>query len=128
MFHVNEYKIVFRRMWHLYDLDGHGVIHRNGRYDTRCEIYIIQNPQQDIELPAFTGIAKLHPNDQPDKIVGKKIALRNAIGVWLEYYKEWQYSCADFYNKEVRTDIWRAFWVWVATWSPGHEYLYSDRC
>jgi hypothetical protein len=74
------------------------------------------------KVPRFTGIAKLHPKDKPDKIVGKKIALRNAIGVWIEYSKKWQYNCADFYNKPVRTAIWTAFWNWVSQW-PAQKFV-----
>ena len=78
MFIVNNYKIAFKRVWLERTVDINGAyVYGNGRYDTICEIYVCKD-----FAPRFTGIAKLHPNDQPDKIIGKKIALRNAIGVW----------------------------------------------
>lgn len=127
MFKVNEYKIVFKRVWHQPErhlatcMEEHRpckcdkILKLNGRYDTVCEIWLEQGNVR-MEVPRFTGIAKLHPNDKPDKIVGKKIALRNAIGVWDSVNEEWSYSCAEFFDKAVRTAIWRAFWVWVASW------------
>lgn len=107
MFKVNDYRIVFKRVWHSRKRNG------DGCYDTKCEIY---NMEDESVGPSFTGIARLHPNDKPDKVVGKKIALRNAIGVWDSENEEWSYSCAEFFNKEVRTAIWAAFWGWVDQW------------
>jgi len=121
MFTIGDYKIVFRRRWHLRTSD-----YGNGRYDTVCEICVKENGAY-YQKPKFTGIAKLHPNDKPDKIVGKKIALRNAIGVWIEYSKEWQYNCADFYNKPVRTAIWTAFWTWVSSWPVSINWELHNR-
>lgn len=120
MFKVNEYKIVFKRVWHWYPVSKgsrEGLVRRSGRYDTKCEIYVHQPGAEKTEgKPRFIGIAKLHPNDQPDKIIGKKIALRNAIGVWDAESEEWSYSCSEFFNKEVRSTIWTHFWAWVADW------------
>ena len=119
MFTVNEYKIVFKRRWHQ-PRDGKSVpnsvpvLENDGRYDTVCEIYI-----EDLEVPRFTGVAKLHPNDQVDRIVGKKIALRNAIGVAVieeDGNRTYNYNCADFYRPDVRTAIWKAFCQWVSQW------------
>ena len=129
MFTVNEYKIVFKRRWHERATDINGAyIYGSGRYDTVCEIYVQDKTmvRQDKldgivfnKEPSFTGVAKLHPNDKPDKIVGKKIALRNAIGKYNPKTECLIYSCADFYNKSVRTAIWKAFWLWVASWFTG---------
>ena len=124
MFTVNEYKIVFKKRWHdrrrplskkLQESKAVKMPETNGRYDTVCEIWI-----SGLEVPRFTGIAKLHPNDRPDKIVGKKIALRNAMGrrrrsINGKFIYEW--NCANFYNKPVRTAIWDAFRTWVANWN-----------
>ena len=124
------YKIVFKRVWHEQKVvDDPNPFHKNdGRYDTKCEIYCLNETRKSYyNIPTFTGIARLHPNDTPDKIVGKKIALRNAIGVWDDENEEWSYSCADFFYKKVRTAIWKAFWGWISLWSPRHEYLYSSR-
>lgn len=124
MFQVNEYKIVFKRVWHnrrrstskdLRESKSYKATDNDGRYDTKCEIYI-----KDLEVPRFTGIARLHPNDTPDRIVGKKIALQNALGKYYPKCDAIIYSCANFYNKEVRTAIWKAFWGWVADWKWVH--------
>jgi len=76
MFHVNEYKIVFKRRWHEKRerqilFGGKSRISDNdGRYDTVCDIWI-----PELEVPRYTGVANLHPNDKADKITGKKVAL-----------------------------------------------------
>lgn len=144
MFYVNEYKVVFKRVWHdrrrplSETLRKSKVVEMpetNGRYDTKCEIYVTQDNAvvgSNLELvyqkePRFTGIARLHPNDTPDKVVGKKIALRKAIGVWFDYHKEWHYNCADFYKKGVRTAIWKAFWNWVADWPNPKPFVPNPR-
>jgi len=116
MFQVNEYKIVFRRRWHLRTSD-----YGNGRYDTVCEIYKIGLEESSSE-PSFTGVAKLHPNDSVDRIVGKKLALKRALDAMLpsdeQRYGEIlsNYYERQFKNKAERTAIWKAFWTWVASW------------
>jgi len=140
MFTVNEYKMVFKRRWHQTRLQaedygsGYIIPDGDGRYDTVCEIWI-----SGLEVPRFTGVAKLHPNDQPDKIVGKKIALRNAI-IDRGAYNNWA-----FQDKSIRSAIWKAFWAWVATWAKkskidvrqivtkylkdnGFDGLYAEEC
>ena len=103
MFHVNEYKIVFKRRWHEKRerqilFGGKSRISDNdGRYDTVCDIWI-----QDLEVPRYTGVAKLHPNDKPDKIAGKKVALQNAI-------RDEIGRTGLFAVKPTRTEIWKAF-------------------
>jgi hypothetical protein len=117
MFTIGEYKIVFSRRWHERGTDINGkYVYGNGRYDTVCEIYTqctttLTKRSIYREKPSFTGVAKLHPNDQVDRIVGKKLALQRAIGGGPE-----RYNCSDFYRKSVRTVIWKAFFEWVANW------------
>ena len=126
MFKVNEYRIVFKRRWcqpgrhtdicvnrflpKKVPCGCNKILKLNGRYDTVCEIYTRDRTMTCLtridglvyrKEPTFTGVAKLHPNDQPDKIIGKKIALRNAT-------KDW--------DKVSRTLIWTHFWGWVADW------------
>ena len=122
MFKVNEYKIVFKRVWHERSTDINGLyVYGSGRYDTVCEIYV-ESHYVAKESPRFTGVAKLHPNDKPDKIVGKKIALRNAIGLVKSkdqpflHFSTLQQQDA-FSKKKVRTAIWEAFFAWVVLWS-----------
>lgn len=120
MFHVNQYKIVFKRVWHKRMVTPQELkyVSGNGRYDTKCEIYDIGDGVKTL-TPRFTGIARLHPNDKPNKIVGKKIALRNAMGYGVTNWGSFGY--ADFYTKEVRTAIWKAFWGWVSQWKNQQE-------
>lgn len=111
MFKIKNYTIKFKRRWHNQRSDNRN----DGRYDTVCEIYV-----PDCEVPRFIGVAKLHPNDHVDRIVGKKIALRNALGI--KIIKEdgncgYSYRCADFWRPAVRTAIWIAFWAWVKSWN-----------
>ncbi|MBE3035715.1 MAG: hypothetical protein IMZ70_01325 [Candidatus Atribacteria bacterium] len=120
MFTIGDYKIVFRRKWH--DKERHlrscdrkkpclcnKGLKINGRYDTVCEIF-----HQNILSSIVT--VKLHPNDQVDRIVGKKLALKRALDAMLPsddqkygdllsvYYER------KFKNRAERTAIWGAFW------------------
>ncbi|MCJ7778842.1 MAG: hypothetical protein MUP16_11085 [Sedimentisphaerales bacterium] len=124
MFKVNDYKIVFKRQWHdkrrpisaeLRESKLVQMPEGDGRYDTVCEIYV-----PDCEVPRFIGVAKLHPNDHVDRIVGKKIALRNALGIKIigeDGNRGYSYRCVDFWRPDVRTAIWIAFRVWVESWN-----------
>lgn len=120
MFQVGDYKIVFSKLHGCHNMF-------NGRYDTLCEIYVGIKPA----LPRWSGIAKLHPNDQVDRIVGKKVALRNALekafpfddpgvsGLAFELMK------ADAERKFNRQVIWGAFWCWVSQWPNSRVDLYK---
>ena len=140
MFTVNEYKIVFKRRWHQKRLrkdsdPAHAdptLVEEDsdGRYDTVCEIYVkctatINGEAIYREKPSFTGIAKLHPNDSVDRVVGKKIALRNAMLAGYKTYEKGRKTKVPIYHsnftKQVRTAIWKAFWAWVATWPKKPE-------
>ena len=107
MFTVNEYKIVFKRRWHqprpqvMFKFEY--IPENNGRYDTVCEIWI-----PELEVPLFVGVVRLHPNDKPDKITGKKLALLKAMTGTEAAYR--------FSAKSTRTEIWQAFWSWVSSW------------
>ena len=119
MFTVGDYKIVFRRRWHIPKraclIDG--TPFSDGRYDTVCEIY-----DDTGEVPRCTGVVKLHPNDQVDRIVGKKLALKRALDVMLPSDQKKDELMYDYYerkfkNKNERTEIWHAFFKWVASWN-----------
>ncbi len=149
MFKVNEYKIVFERLWHQPERHiatcrkryapskqpcvCNKILELNGRYDTKCEIYtqdktMVRQDKPDgivfCKEPTFTGIAKLHPNDKPDKVDGKKFALRNAMALHdgdmcrIVYPKKDAADprYRDGFFKGARTAIWKAFWVWVTSW------------
>jgi len=121
MFHVNEYKIVFKRRWHEKRerqilFGGKSRISDNdGRYDTVCEIWI-----PEMEVPFYTGVANLHPNDKADKITGKKVALLDAmVEEWKEdpiTKKKIPVYFIEFGLKSIRTEIWQAFRSWVSSW------------
>lgn len=118
MFDVNGYRIVFRRIWHE---------NNRCRYDTLCEIFI-----PGLEVPRFTGIARLHPNDNPDRITGKKVALRDAMGTkctcsdHYHYPLSFSFQKVDFHQKEKREAIWSAFWSWVESW-PNKSCIREDK-
>jgi len=109
MFTAGGYKVVFRRLWHqprperaelLWSLQDN-----DGRYDTVCEIW-----DTDLNIICYRGLAKLHPNDKVDKVVGKKVALQNAI-------EGEQNRSGLLFDKPKRTEIWKAFWAWVKSWN-----------
>ena len=104
MFQAGQYTVKFKRRWHHYLIGG-----THGRYDTICEMYF-----PNMEAPCRTGKAKLHPDDSPDKVIGKKIALENALS-------------SSVMGKKSRTVVWKAFWLWVSTWSVGYTFLYGKR-
>jgi len=126
MFTVDNYKIVFKRLYHSNEYDEN----KTGRYDTACKIYVDDETK---EVPRYTSVAKLHPNDQSDKIMGKKTALlksmikdikwfTNARTNKLEKHIEW------YFSKQDRTEIWKAFWAWTKTWKKKPESKLLDAC
>jgi len=120
MFTVDNYRIVFKRRWHnrVTDINGK-YISGNGRYDVICDIYVSDLKVPSIgNVPIYKGIARLHPNDMPDRIVGKKIALRNALK---------KGENADFWRQAAREVIWKAFWSWVESWSNKEKHENSAK-
>ena len=92
MFRVNDYQISFRKSQSLITPSR-----KQGQYDTVCNILDTSNSR------IFEGYAWIHPNDSPNKIIGKKIALTRALenmGI----------------NKSTRTIVWKGFWEWVESW------------
>ncbi len=107
MFKAAGYTITFKRIWHLVrNKEGNECFARedgaikSGRYDTLCQIRVTGT-----SVSYWTGAAKLHPKDKPDKIIGKKIALARALD-----------RKGEFFLKCKRKAIWKAFWAWVASW------------
>ncbi len=99
MFKVEGYRIRFEKRY----LNNQAMM--KGRFDTLCEIY------RDGQIHnAGCGIARLHPNDNPDRIVGKRIALAKALATVSEL------SNGYLRSKKRRTIIWKAFLVWVKSW------------
>jgi hypothetical protein len=99
MFKIDNLKIRFMRL-----SDG----------DTMCEIWMIGDGSYETsppKAPDYTGQVRLHPNDRPDKITGKKLALLRAMLVFPGVYKP------RFKAKVYRARIWEAFWAWVDSWT-----------
>ena len=82
------------------------------RFDTVCRITYYD------DLPPFIGVAKLHPNDSPDKVIGKKVALKNALIHSREHRGPFKGEIIIHwrYEKGRRNVIWKAFWAWVESW------------
>lgn len=92
MFKVKDYKITFERKKVTFETGG---THKIG--NTICKLFMATD-----DIP-YEGNAKLHPNDQYDKIVGKKIALTKALAT-------------TGLQKPERTEIWKEFWEWIDSW------------
>lgn len=105
MFETENYRFKFERV---------NVCKRSGRYDTLCSVYVNDGFTSSEVIPLFTGLAVLHPNDRPDKVIGKKMALLRAM----KKQKTGQYR-TSFWTKAKRTEVWQAFWSWVSSWSKG---------
>ena len=96
MFIVSNYQISFVKFYSL-------ILSKNrGRFDTICRIQNI-NTKENHFLPTYRGKAYLNPKDNPNKIIGKKIALTRAL-------------VSMKADKYLRTIIWKAFWKWVESW------------
>lgn len=101
MFETTEFRIQFQRV---------NVDLKSGRYDTLCNIYRKGEFESDRRIPICSGLAILHPNDVPNKIIGKKIALSKVIP---------QVTTLNLF-KFKRKEIWNAFWKWIASWNDGN--------
>jgi hypothetical protein len=76
----------------------------SNRYDTVCLAY------QDNEFWVWT-IAFLHPNDRPDKLIGKKVALTKLLKLFFPIKSD----------KQTRALIWKAFWKWIEGWKENSK-------
>lgn len=101
MFTVNNYRISFCKNYSL-------IVPKRaqqGHYDTCCKIVDFSLVDESGEVVnKYEATAYLHPNDKPDKIIGKKVALTKAL------------AKIKGLDKQKRTKIWMAFWIWVASW------------
>ena len=112
MFKTENYRIRFEK-----DFPSN-LAKSRGRFNTRCEIY-----KEGEDCCDSMGIAFLHPNDSPDRIVGKKIALAQAL------------EDMDT-DKSTRTIIWNDFHKWVESWkqlpdcigNPTQESIKCNNC
>ena len=101
MFIVSNYQISFVKFYSL-------ILSKNrGRFDTICRIQNI-NTKENHFLPTYRGKAYLNPKDNPNKIIGKKIALTRAL-------------VSMKADKYLRTIIWKAFWNWIESWKTNNN-------
>jgi hypothetical protein len=102
MFNAVGFKIRFERkmtLVHIKSLD------ENVRRDiTFCFITAPNKEENKMDILSM-GMAILNPIDQYDKIVGKKLALTDAL-------QNGNFS----FGKYIRTNIWKYFWLWVSNW------------
>lgn len=104
MFKTEKYIFKFERLF-----DG-----------TLCSIYVHYDPMPKDPITQYSGKATLHPNEQPDKINGKKVALKRAMQNSCGTY------CPVFLSKSDRTEVWKAFWQWVSTWPLSCDVCSSE--
>ena len=115
MFHIydaemdRQLRIRFYKTWVDQELGGPCP----PRYTTVCEIQ-----DENTKKVIFTGYAHLHPKDTPDKIIGKKVALTNAMIKERVELSDNNVVVHWNFPKHVRTDIWETFWEWVGNWNP----------
>jgi len=115
MFKVDGYKINFWRFTGNIPIPSQGMVLRD---ITSCSIR--KEGQKEEEEDIYSGLTVLNPIDEYDKVVGKKIALTHALTQETIYIKDetgtkvkriiW-HVC-----KEIRVEIWKAFWEWVDSW------------
>ncbi len=104
MFETEKFRFVFKKLCFT---DG------SGRFDTLCDIYVKESLVNGTNHPRYRGVARLHPNDAPDKITGKKKALLLAMQ---DGGLKGMYT-GSFFLRSKRTVVWKAFWSWVDSWS-----------
>ena len=92
MFIVRPYRISFEKSYLIKTM-----LKNTGRFDTVCRI------ESETAGLLSKGVAYIHPNDNPNKIMGKKVALTKALANLQT-------------NKFIRTQIWIAFWKWIESW------------
>ena len=110
MFKVGNLKICFK---HFKYVDVGFEKLKTGKFGVTCTIY-----KEDREIPLFQGTVRPYYKDQPDRILGKKYALREALVNKRIKRKSdskdiivWNFTWAE------RTEIWNAFWAWVESWN-----------
>ena len=74
MFKVGKLKICFK---HFKYVDAGFEENKTGKFGVICNIYL-----KDRDTPLFQGTVRPYYKDQPDRILGKKYALREALIIW----------------------------------------------
>jgi len=118
MFKVGNLRIRFK---HFKYVDAGFEENKIGKFGVTCSVYL-----KDGDTPLFQDTVRPYYKDQPDRILGKKYALREALvnkrikrksagKDILSTYIVWNFT------KTERTEIWNAFWEWVESWDKKKE-------
>ena len=111
MFKVGNLKINFKHEYfYVSEKTGEPVYEGTGRFGVTCFIY-----QEGVEEAISVGSVLIHKGDQPDRIIGKKYALRKAL-IKKAYFVEKRHVIIWQWDKHMRTKIWDAFWDWIESW------------
>ena len=115
MFRVENLRISFRHEYfHISENTGKPVYEGTGRFGVTC--FIAKEGRQE-DMCIGIGSVLIHKGDQPDRILGKKYALRKAL-IKQAYFVGKRHIIVWRLEKEKRTKIWKAFWTWTETWKP----------
>ena len=117
MFKVKNLKISFRHEHlHLSEKTGEPVYKGTGRFGVTCFIQQ-EGIEEDIYI-IYIGSVLIHKGGQPDRVTGKKYALRKAMIAAEGLDTDGHLAIIWYFPKRQRTEIWKAFWEWVKTWKP----------
>jgi len=117
MFKVKNLKISFRHEHlHLSEKTGEPVYKGTGRFGVTCFIQ-----QEGIEEDIYIGSVLIHKGGQPDRVTGKKYALRKAMIAAEGLDTDGHLAIIWYFPKRQRTEIWKAFWEWVESWDKKKE-------
>ena len=125
MFKVGNLRIRFK---HFKYVDAGFEENKIGKFGVTCSVYL-----KDGDTPLFQGTVRPYYKDQPDRILGKKYALREALvnkrikrksagEDILSTYIVWNFT------KTERTEIWNAFWEWVESWDKKPHPTLLEAC
>ena len=116
MFKVGNLKINFKHEYfYVSEKTGEPVYEGTGRFGVTCFIY-----QEGVEEVISVGSVLIHKGDQPDRVIGKKYALRKAL-IKKAYFVGKRHVIIWQWDKHMRTKIWDAFWEWVESWDKKKE-------
>jgi len=123
MFKVGNLKINFKHEYfYVSEKTGEPVYEGTGRFGVTCFIY-----QEGVEEAISVGSVLIHKGDQPDRVIGKKYALRKALRVADVWNDNKQITCTLLFPKQKRTEIWDAFWDWVESWDKKKKVEFVGR-
>ena len=123
MFKVGNLKINFKHEYfYVSEKTGEPVYEGTGRFGVTCFIY-----QEGVEEAISVGSVLIHKGDQPDRVIGKKYALRKAL-IKKAYFVGKRHVIIWQWDKHIRTKIWDAFWDWVESWDKKSHPTLLEAC